>query len=206
MNEGYVYILSNPVMPGLVKIGFTTHDDINVRLSNLFTTGVPVPFEVEYACRIPDCQKVEKALHRAFQPQRVHIKREFFEIEANQAIAILELFEAIDLTTDVIHSTEDTVDQEDRAATARMKKRRPNMNFLEIGLKIGDSITFIPSLDHEEPITAEVHSSSEVVYHGEAYSLTGVTKLLLGLTYNVQPSPYWTSEKGRLIDLYEETY
>ena len=106
MNEGYVYILSNPVMPGIVKIGFTTQDDINTRLAGLFTTGVPVPFEVEYACRIPDCQKVERALHRAFHPQRVHEKREFFEIEADQAISILELFEGIDLTSDVIRTSQ----------------------------------------------------------------------------------------------------
>ena len=121
--EGYVYILSNPVMPGLVKIGFTTEDDINVRLSGLFQTGVPVPFDVEYACRIPDCKKVERALHRAFHPQRTHARREFFNIEPDQAIAILELFEAIDLTSDVIRRGQDKTRFR---RTSPRRKRREN--------------------------------------------------------------------------------
>jgi hypothetical protein len=87
-----------------------------------------------------------------------------------------------------------------------MKKRRPRLDFLEIGLQVGDIISFIPSLDDEEPKTAVIHSYNRVVYQGEVYSLSGVTQLLLGRTYQVQPSPYWTSEKGRLLDLYEETY
>ena len=32
-------------MPGLVKIGMTTQEDIDKRMKELYTTGVPVPFE-----------------------------------------------------------------------------------------------------------------------------------------------------------------
>lgn len=206
MNEGYVYILSNPVMPGIVKIGFTTQDDINTRLAGLFTTGVPVPFEVEYACRIPDCQKVERALHRAFHPQRVHEKREFFEIEADQAISILELFEGIDLTSDVIRASQSSALPEDIAATRKMKRRRPNFNFYDMGFEHGDEIRFIPSLHDEAPITATVESGRTVLYQGEVFSLTGLTSKLLDSPYNVQPGPRWTSDRGNLSDLYEETY
>ena len=206
MDEGYVYILSNPVMPGIVKIGFTTQDDINTRLAGLFTTGVPVPFELDYACRIPDCQKVERALHRAFHPQRVHPRREFFEIEADQAICILELFEGIDMTSDVIRSTEASTNPEDVAASRKMKKRRPRFDFLEMGLSVGDTITFIPSIDNPEPTIAIIDSGRMVRYGDEVVSLTSITTELLGRTWRVQPGPYWTSEKGRLSDLYEEVY
>lgn len=204
--EGYVYILSNPVMPGLVKIGFTTEDDINVRLNGLFQTGVPVPFDVEYACRIPDCKKVERALHRAFHPQRTHARREFFNIEAYQAIAILELFEAIDLTVDVIRRGEETAAPEDVAATKKARKRRPPMNFFEMGLERGDEIHYIPSLSEENHVNATIEEEKKVLYHGEVRSLTSVTTELRDTDYQVQPGPYWTSAKGDLSDLYEATY
>ena len=43
---GYVYVLSNPAMPGLYKIGSTR--DLTSRLKDLSNgTGVPAEFEIE---------------------------------------------------------------------------------------------------------------------------------------------------------------
>ena len=80
MEYGIVYLLTNPVMPGLVKIGMTTQEDIDKRMRELYTTGVPVPFECQFACKVKkgDCAKIEKALHTAFEPQRINANREFF--------------------------------------------------------------------------------------------------------------------------------
>ena len=82
MEYGIVYLLTNPVMPGLVKIGMTTQEDIDKRMKELYTTGVPVPFECKFACKVKksDCLKIEKALHKAFDPQRINQNREFFRI------------------------------------------------------------------------------------------------------------------------------
>ena len=41
----YVYVLTNPAMPGLVKIGRTDSSDPTTRVTQLYPTGVPVPFE-----------------------------------------------------------------------------------------------------------------------------------------------------------------
>ena len=41
MEYGIVYLLTNPVMPGLVKIGMTTQEDIDKRMKELYTTGIP---------------------------------------------------------------------------------------------------------------------------------------------------------------------
>jgi len=65
MAAGIVYVLTNPAMPGMVKIGKTGRD-VEIRLSDLYTTGVPLPFECEYAVRVQDMDKVEKGL-----PQRL---------------------------------------------------------------------------------------------------------------------------------------
>lgn len=70
-----VYVVTNPAMPGLVKIGYTTHNDANTRIGQLYTTGVPVPFELEFACKVKNAEKVEKALHIAFSPYRINPKR-----------------------------------------------------------------------------------------------------------------------------------
>jgi len=43
--------MSNPAMPGLVKIGQTTNE-ITIRMNELNTTGVPLPFECLFACRV----------------------------------------------------------------------------------------------------------------------------------------------------------
>jgi hypothetical protein len=38
-----VYVLTNPAMPGLVKIGSTVSEDASIRLAQLYSTGVPFP-------------------------------------------------------------------------------------------------------------------------------------------------------------------
>ena len=42
MAEGIVYVLTNPAMPGMVKIGKTGRD-VELRLNDLYTTGLPCP-------------------------------------------------------------------------------------------------------------------------------------------------------------------
>ncbi len=103
MEYGIVYLLTNPVMPGLVKIGMTTQEGIDKRMKELYTTGVPIPFECKFACKVKksDCLKIEKALHKAFDPQRINQNREFFRINVEQAQAILELFHHEDVTEEV---------------------------------------------------------------------------------------------------------
>lgn len=46
MSEGYVYILTNPSMPGVVKVGKTT-GAVEARCRALQGTGVPCAFDAE---------------------------------------------------------------------------------------------------------------------------------------------------------------
>lgn len=62
MSEGFVYILTNEAMPGYVKIGLTTQDDVKTRMQQLHTTGLPLPFELAYSARVADCRRIEKVL------------------------------------------------------------------------------------------------------------------------------------------------
>ncbi len=72
MSLQIVYVLTNPAMPGFVKIGKTFIEDVSVRLQQLYTTGVPFPFDLAFACKVPNADEVERALHRAFAPNRAN--------------------------------------------------------------------------------------------------------------------------------------
>lgn len=76
---GIVYVLVNQAMPGLIKIGQTA-DNIETCMRQLDTSGVPLPFECSYAAEVNDANRVERALHEAFEDQRVRRNREFFEL------------------------------------------------------------------------------------------------------------------------------
>ncbi len=66
---GVVYVVTNPAMPGLVKIGSTKRDDVSLRIGELYTqggAGVPLPFDCVYAVKVANYREVEKGLHSAF--------------------------------------------------------------------------------------------------------------------------------------------
>ena len=82
---GYVYVLTNDAMPGLVKIGRS--EDVKTRIDKLSShTGVPVRFTRKFCCEVQNCEEVETVLHNALKPYRINPDREFFKIDPEQAI------------------------------------------------------------------------------------------------------------------------
>lgn len=82
-NSAYVYVLTNPSMPGLVKIGMTTKS-VKERIKELSSTGVPEPFQLYYACELGDDLDpvgVERDMHELFAPYRHNQRREFFAVD-----------------------------------------------------------------------------------------------------------------------------
>lgn len=88
MSKGYVYILSNECMPGIVKIGRTTRS-VSGRANELYQTGVPTPFAVEHEVYCLDCEKAEQEIHDVFSDERVNPNREFFRADADRVFEIL---------------------------------------------------------------------------------------------------------------------
>ena len=72
MSEGIVYVLTNPAMPGMVKI-WKTGREVEARLNDLYTTGVPLPFECTYAARVLLHYREEVKRHLQLE-QEVSIK------------------------------------------------------------------------------------------------------------------------------------
>jgi hypothetical protein len=195
-----VYVLTNPAMPGLVKIGRTYSDEASARIAQLYSTGVPFPFKLEFACKVENPDEVEQALHLAFAPNRVNPKREFFSIEADQAIAILKLLHVQDATNEVKRLPTPIQTQEINAGT-EYEARRPNLNFEEMGIPIGSELKFT-----EDDASVFVSAPRKVKLNGSEISLTAATRKLLGLDYSVAPGPYWTYNGTRLRDIYNDTY
>jgi len=87
---GYVYVLSNPAHPGLLKIGYTT-DPVESRAGNLSaSTGVLENFQIEYWCLTLAAHEVERLAHTALASVRVKKNREFFQIDLDTAIEEIE--------------------------------------------------------------------------------------------------------------------
>lgn len=190
-----VYLLTNPTMPDLVKIGRTT--DLESRLRQLSThSGVPVPFECFYACEVADSVKVEKALHDAFGDHRINSRREFFRLNPDRAVAILELVTIKDATL----AAEVAEDQAELDALHREQTRREQFRFSMVDIAPGSVLTF----SKDELITATVVDDKRINFQGEVTSTSAAaTKLLHQIGWSlraVQGPLYWVYEGETLAE------
>ena len=144
-----VYVLTNPAMPGIVKIGMTDRPDVQRRMGDLYTTGVPLPFDCVIAREIEDREaaEIERARHTAFGPNRINPSREFFQVASEQVEVLLRVMPGRDVTPqDVGQSTD--VQPDDREASSEFKRRQSRTNELE----------FLESLNENGTIVYEVLS------------------------------------------------
>ena len=97
---GWVYLLMNPSMSGLIKIGKTTRDpdDRVQELSGV--TGVPTPFVLVYKAFFANCHDAESYIHTLLETQeyRLSSNREFFTAPIDVGInAIMKAKEYFDV-------------------------------------------------------------------------------------------------------------
>ncbi len=124
-----VYVLTNPAMPGIVKIGMTERDDVQRRMSELYSTGVPLPFDCVIARQISDIEaaRVENALHTAFDPNRINPSREFFQIDPEQVEALLQVMPGRDVTPGVSEQIA-ALQPEDTKVASKYKRLQAKTN------------------------------------------------------------------------------
>jgi len=84
--RGWVYVISNPAMPGLVKVGFSRKDP-QLRADELSGTGCPQPYQVEYDVLVIAPQEVEQAIHQRLIGKRDG--KEWFRCSLSEAIAAI---------------------------------------------------------------------------------------------------------------------
>ena len=88
----WVYVLTNPTMPGLCKIGFTKNKP-SERVKQINAgTGVAMDFVVEWAFPCFNAHDVEQQVHKYLEDNgfRVNKNKEFFNVSVNEAKAVVE--------------------------------------------------------------------------------------------------------------------
>ena len=168
-------------------------------MDELYTTGVPVPFECVKAVKVEDEGKLERQLHSKFGKYRINTQREFFEIEADQAVDLLE--HAGEDVTHVVNEENESIDSQSREAGKRLASRRPPLNYYEMSIPEGSILHSVDS-DH----TVKVVGPRKVAFEGKEMSLTYATRIVRKMNYKVDPGAYWKFE-GEVLDLiYHRVY
>jgi T5orf172 domain-containing protein len=90
MDPGFIYILNNAAMPGMLKIGLTTRRE-DARSKELSRpSGVAAPFGIVHQVRVDRCGEAEREIHARLAHCRFYRKREFFVISSREAIEIVD--------------------------------------------------------------------------------------------------------------------
>ena len=96
MAKGYIYIMTNPCLKDMVKIGYATN--VEDRRKQLSTTALPYDYEIfatyETSGKLED-KKLHKLIDNLNPDLRVSKNREFFVMSAEDAYELLEAIATI---------------------------------------------------------------------------------------------------------------
>ena len=149
----------------------------------------------------------ENDIDKFLNDKRINQDREFFMLDASQPIAILQLLKKQqnihDITEQVQSKNETEIQEVDREANKKLNARRPNLNFIEMGIPLNSMIEFA---NKDIKAQARVISEKTVRYENQDYSLSALTQKLLDIDYPIGPIPYWSYNGKTLLDYYKETY
>lgn len=94
---GWLYVISSPSLPGLVKLGCTRRLNPALRVRELSSSSLPEPFKAHCFVFSDDCFELENNIHKYFDKERVNPDREFFRIEPKEAIDVLKEIFNVDI-------------------------------------------------------------------------------------------------------------
>lgn len=141
MNEekGYIYILTNPSFPELIKIGYA--NDVNERIKQLNNNeGLPYAFRI-YATYGVKERLTDKEVHNIIDTLNPTLRcqeeingksrrREFFKMEAEDAYAIFQAIAKISGTQDKlikqVATSQEKADEEDAEEVRELKHNKHN--------------------------------------------------------------------------------
>ena len=193
MAKGYIYIMTNPALRDMVKIGYAT--DVEARRKQLSTTALPYEYEV-YATYETSGNLEDKKLHKMIDnlnpDLRVTSNREFFVMTPQEAYELLEAIATISGTKDKLKKVK-------IVEAKKQKVRRPPVNFVKCGIPMGAEVVFI----EDSSVVAKIVSERKVEYNGEITSLSAISDRIKGYP---TPGPYYFTYNGkRISDIAEET-
>lgn len=89
-SKGFIYVLKNPSLKGMVKIGVTTKDPSKKCEELSSTSIIPTPFKVVYSQPSKNPFKVLNIVHTILDEFRVYKDSDFFNVDVEQTINLIQ--------------------------------------------------------------------------------------------------------------------
>lgn len=183
---GYIYIMTNPSLKDMVKIGFAS--DVEARRKSLSTTALPYEYEI-YATYMTSGKLEDKKLHKMIDnlnPDiRVSKTREFFVMTPEEAFELLEAIATISGTTSKLKRVKET-----KTKTQQVKK--PPVNFAKCNIPVGAELIFVK----DPSVVVKVVTDRKVEYQGELTSLSRISDDYFGYS---TAGPQFFTYNGELV-------
>jgi hypothetical protein len=193
MAKGYIYIMTNPALKDMVKIGYAT--DVEARRKQLSTTALPYDYEIYAIYETPgklEDKKLHKMIDNLNQDLRVSKSREFYVMAPEDAYEILEAIATISGTLDRLKKVKVKAEE-------KQKIKKPPINFAKCGIPVGAELIFI-----EDPsVVVTVASDRKVQYGEEITSLSAISDAIKG--YSTSGPQYFTYNGKKVSDIAKET-
>lgn len=204
MAKGYIYIMTNPCLHDMVKIGYAT--DVEERRKQLSTTALPTDYEIYATYETPgklEDKKLHKLIDNLNPELRVSKNREFFIMAPEDAYSLLEAIATISGTRDKLQKAKDDapdVVQDGLTDGSERKRLRPAINFAKCNIPVGAELAYID----DPSVKVIVVSERKVQYNDEITSLSAIVGKLKG--WKAAPGPnFFTYNGKRICDIAEET-
>ena len=211
MAEGYIYIMTNPCLHDMVKIGYAS--DVEARRKQLSTTALPFEYGI-YATYETSGQLEDKKLHElidTLNPKlRLAKNREFFAMSAEKAYRLLEAIAIISGGADKLKRVAPMQDEAVPSSTRKQshcsgssgRKQRPAINFQKCGIPVGAELVFID--DDSIRVTVVDAEKNKVEYNGETTFLSPLAEKLRHVSA-IQGTSVFTYNGKKITDIAEET-
>ena len=190
---GYIYIMTNPALHDMVKIGYATN--VEQRRKQLSTTALPYDYEVYATYETPghlEDKKLHKMIDNLNPDLRVSKNKEFYVMTPEDAYELLESIAVISGSQDKLKRV---VEKENKQVL-----KKPPINFFKCGLKVGDKLVFIENPE----VVVTIQSEHKVLYKDQITSLSAIVQSIKNMTTAAGPS-YFTHNGEPLVDIANRT-
>lgn len=196
MAKGYIYIMTNPCLQDMVKIGYATN--VEERRKQLSTTALPYEYEIYATYETPGMLE-DKKLHRLIDnlnpDLRVSKNREFFVMSPEDAYGLLESIAIISGSKDKLKRVKNV----ETSTEENQKTKKPPINFAKCNIPVGAELVF----KNDANIKVVVADERKVLYNDELTSLSAVAN---GINGYPSSGPSYFTYNGKLVsDIARET-
>ena len=194
MAKGYIYIMTNPCLQNMVKIGYAT--DVEERRKQLSTTALPYDYEIYATYETPgklEDKKLHKLIDNLNPDLRVSKNREFFVMSPEDAYDLLEAIAMISGSQDRLHK------KNTAHTSVEQKTKKPAVNFQKCNIPIGAELVFMD----DPTVKVTVVTDRKVQYNNEITSLSAIAKSIKG--YSVAGPSCFTYNGKMVAEIARET-